>query len=181
MPKTFKFLKWSGKKAVALFVLTAMLVTLTVGSTIAYIIVKTQDLTNTFVPPNIDINLSGNEIENTGDIPVYVRAAIVPTWISDSDGSTLSQTPTVEITVNSGWTKGSDGFYYYTSPVAAGTSVTPIVTAVPGSSAPEGYKLNIQVLSAAIQATPAEAVVNSWAAVTGINSDGTLIVTAANN
>lgn len=181
MPKTFKFLKWSGKKAVALFVLTAMLVTLTVGTTIAYIIVKTQDLTNTFVPPIIDINLSGNEIENTGDIPVYVRAAIVPTWISESDGSTLSQTPTVEITVNSGWTKGSDGFYYYASPVAADTTVKPIVTVVPGSSAPEGYKLNIQVLSAAIQATPAEAVVNSWAAVTGINSDGTLIVTAANN
>ena len=104
MPKTFKFLKWSGKKAVALFVLTAMLVTLTVGSTIAYIIVKTQDLTNTFVPPNIDINLSANENKNTGDIPVYVRAAIVPTWICESDGSTLSQTPSVEITVNSGLT-----------------------------------------------------------------------------
>jgi hypothetical protein len=177
MPKTFKFLRWSGKKAVALLVLTAMLVTLTVGSTIAYIIVKTQDLTNTFVPPIINIDdINGNDIKNSGDIPVYVRAAIVPTWISESDGSTLSQTPTVEITVNSGWTKGSDGFYYYTSPVAAGTSVAPIVTAKLPTDAtiPDGYTLKIQVLSAAIQATPAEAVTTTWGVT--VNGNGTLTV-----
>lgn len=178
MPKTFKFLKWSGNKAVALFVLTIVLAVAAVGSTVAYIVTKTGEVKNTFTPPDINIDISGDNIANKGDIPVYVRAAVVVNWVNETDGSILSATPvegtdyTITYNTTGGWVKGSDGFWYYPQPLAPKDN--------PGASAPgllgytvktdkEGYKLQVQVLSSAIQATPAEAVINSWTAVKGID------------
>ena len=51
------------------------------------------------------------------------------------------------------------------------------VTVLMENTAPEGYELHVQVLSQAIQATPAEAITNSWAAVSGIGTDGVLQIT----
>lgn len=178
MPKTFKFLRWSGKKAVAFFVLTMILVTVTVGSTIAYVVVKTNELTNTFTPPNLDIDLSatsGNAITNTGDIPVYVRAAVVATYVNTANGTTLSTTPTVEITPNANWVKGNDGFFYYTLPINSDETVN-LISSMSATSAPDGYELNVQILSTAIQATPITAVTSAWAAVTKVDSSGVLTI-----
>ena len=176
MPKTFKFLRWSGKKAVAFLVLTVVLSVAAVGSTLAYIIVKTNSLENQFTPPNIDIEIAGDEIANRGDIPVYVRAAIVVNWV-DAEGNILSATPELEeLTLGEGWKKGSDGFYYYTSALAVGTTAPKLIASItPPTSTPDGYTLRIQVLSSAIQSTPAEAVVERWAAVTGV-SGGALVI-----
>ena len=82
MPKTFKFLSWSGKKAIAFLVLTIVLSVATVATTLAYLIAKTNPIENTFTPPIIDVkivgdNVEGNYIQNTGDVPVYARVAIV--------------------------------------------------------------------------------------------------------
>ena len=176
MPKTFKFLKWSGNKAVALFVLTIVLAVAAVGSTVAYIVTKTGEVTNTFTPPNLDIeiNVANNEIENAGDVPVYVRAAIVANWV-DEDGTILSTQPSVTYSINAGWEQGSDGFYYYTGIVPAHSNNTVALLAEDGitvnGTAPSGYTLQVQVLSSAIQTTPTEAVINGWTAVIGVDPD----------
>ena len=52
MPKTFKFLKWHGKKAVALLVLTVVLAVGMVGGTVAFIVTQTDALTNVFESKN---------------------------------------------------------------------------------------------------------------------------------
>ena len=190
MPKTFKFFIWSGKKAVAFLVLTVVLSVAIVGSTLAYIIVKTNELNNTFTPGEVDISITGDDITNTGDTDVYVRAAVVVTWVNTTDGSTLSTMPvadtnyTVAFNTAGGWTKGSDGFWYYTGVVKAANDgdddVAPtLITSLTQTDdqKKDGYTLTVQVLSSAIQATPAEAVVNSWTSVASVNNDKTLTIT----
>ena len=183
MPKTFKFLRWSGKKAVAFLVLTLVLAVAAVGSTLAYIIVKTNSLENQFTPPNVDIVIvgdgienTGDVIENTGDVPVYVRAAIVMNWV-DENGNILSTAPVLDdMTFNEGWVRGSDGFYYYTSALHPNEEANELIkNAKAPTNVPAGYKLRIQVLASAIQATPDEAVVESWTAVTAVEN-GKLVI-----
>lgn len=171
MPKTFKFFKWSGKKAVAFFVLTVVLAVAVFSSTLAYIIVKTDGLPNAFTPPTVDVEIEGNTVTNKGDIPVYVRAAVVVTWVKD-DGTTLAQAPiagtdyTVEYNTDAGWFQASDGFWYYTDAVEAGASAGNLIKALTDNgTAPDGYELSVQVISAGIQSTPAEAVQSAWSAV----------------
>ena len=189
MPKTFKFLIWSGKKAVVLLALTVALSVAVVGTTLAYIIVKTNELNNTFTPPNVDISISGDDITNTGDTDVYVRAAVVVTWV-DTNGVILSTTPvadtdyTVAFNTAGGWVQGSDTFWYYTKVLKAANDsnddVAPtLITSLTQTDAQkkDGYTLTVQVISSAIQATPTEAVIGAWTSVSGVNGDGSLTIT----
>lgn len=181
MAKTFKFLVWSGKKAVVFLALTVALSLAVVGTTIAYIIDYTESLKNTFTPPVVNIDdVSGNTIENTSDVDVYIRAAIVVNWVG-SEG-TLSETPVenTDYTLDLGnnWVKGSDGFYYYTLKVAPGTTPITVLDQVTAPTITNGgYALTVQVISSAIQATPTEAVIGAWTSVSGVNGDGSLNIT----
>ena len=181
MSKTFKFLVWSGKKAVVFLALTVALSLAVVGTTIAYIIDYTESLKNTFTPPVVNIDdVSGNTIENTSDVDVYIRAAIVVNWVG-SEG-TLSETPventdyTLDLGTN--WVKGADGFYYYTLKVAPGTTPITVLDQVTAPTITNGgYTLTVQVISSAIQATPTEAVIGAWTSVSSVNGDGSLNIT----
>lgn len=164
MQKTFHFLKWSGKKAILLSVLTIILAVAAIGATLAFIIVQTTPIENTFPPPNLSINIiEGNNIQNDGDVPVYVRAAVVVNWV-DGEGAILSEQPTAgdyTLTIADGWVKGADGFYYHTAPLASQAQETLITTATQNTTK-AGYTLRVQVLASAIQTTPTNAVVESW-------------------
>ncbi|MBR2906543.1 MAG: hypothetical protein IKC26_00680 [Clostridia bacterium] len=177
MPNKFQFFKWSNKKAVAFFVLIIAVTILVIGSTIAYVIAKTNSLENRFTPPNLDVDIGqSNTIVNSGDIPVYVRVALVSNWVNTTDGSTLSTAPNVVYVFADPdqWAQGSDGFYYYKKPLAAGASIMTLASATTGDTIPDGCKLQVQVLSSAIQSTPAEAVAEAWGVT--VNADGTLTV-----
>ena len=175
MPKTFKFFIWSGKKAVAFLVLTVVLSVAIVGSTLAYIFVKTNELNNTFTPGEVEISISGSTITNVEDTDVYVRAAVVVTWVNTTDGSTLSTMPVagvdydVEFNTADGWVQGSDTFWYYTGVVKAANDgdddVAPtLITSLTQTDdqKKDGYTLTVQVLSSAIQAEPQSAITESW-------------------
>ncbi len=194
MPKTFKFFIWSGKKAVAFLVLTVVLSVAIVGSTLAYIFVKTNELNNTFTPGEVDISISGSTITNVEDTDVYVRAAVVVTWVNDNgtpddktDDVFLSTMPvegtdedyTITYNTDANWAKGSDGFWYYKEPISKGESVTLISeeNGVTANTTMDGYTLTVQVLSSAIQATPTEAVTGAWTSVESVNDDKTLTIT----
>jgi hypothetical protein len=182
--------KHLSRKAIAWILAAAALLTMTVGITVAYLMAQTPSLANTFTPVAVkcevleNFNTASNvkdnvKVKNTGDIPAYIRASIVINWVSGS-GSIYGGSPlldehyTVTLGAN-GWFRGTDGFYYYQSPVAAGdvtTNLIEIIQPVTGT-APEGYTLSVQILASAIQAEPANAVTSVWSAVT-VNSDGTL-------
>ena len=169
MKKTFRFLKWSGNKAVAVF-LSMCLTLAIVGTTLAIIIVRTNPLENRFSPSDLDIAIVGNDIKNTGDVPVYVRAAVVANWIGTEDGSVLSTTPAryVDYTMSineTDWFLGSDGFYYCGLPLAAGATANSLVGNATAVTVKDGYTLQLQIIASGIQAAPDEAVQTSWPAV----------------
>jgi hypothetical protein len=177
MRKTFRFFKWSGKKAVVLFVLTVVLVVAAVDTTLAFLAVRTDSIENRYPTPQIEVRIEENMIANAGDMPVYIRAATVATWVSTTDEKTiLSEAPIAGVnytlTYGEGWFKATDGFYYYSSPVGSGDSVVFLAGATHNNRI-AGYELVITVVSAAIQATPAEAINESWPAVS-VTADGTL-------
>ena len=186
MSKTFQFFIWSGKKAVAFLVLTVALSVAIVGTTLAYIITQTDILQNIFEPAEVKIEIAGDDITNTGDTDVYVRAAVVVNWV-DEDGVILSTSPVAGegkdyvLEVATGWEQGSDGFYYYLSKVPPTTESITLLNGVTQNKTKDGYTLRVQVISSAIQAEPVDAVKLSWTCVTGIKANGDLIVSNPNS
>ena len=178
MPTKYNKTKETGKKVSALLAIVIVLAILSVGTTLAYVVIRTTDLINIFMPPEVEVAVHGNVVTNNGDVDVYARANVVANWV-DENGKILAENPRVDITVNtSTWERSEiDGFYYYKLKLEPDGLATPItdVTLADGESAPEGYKLQVMVLVTVIQATPADAVEEAWSVVT-VNDDGTLAV-----
>ena len=194
MSKTFQFFIWSGKKAVAYLVLTVALSVAIVGTTLAYIIVKTNELNNTFTPGEVEITMTGSTIKNVQDTDVYVRAAVVVTWVNDNgtpgdktDDVILSTMPvegtykdyTITYHTDANWVQGSDTFWYYKEPISKDESVT-LIDGVTANTTMDGYTLRVQVISSAIQAEPADAVTGAWTSVTGVDASGKLTIETTN-
>lgn len=147
-----------------------------VGSTVAFLVAESQTVTNTFNPTSVSTEIEEKfdhevkndvKVKNTGEIPAYIRAAVVVTWQND-DGQVYAQTPvegtdyTLTWTMD-GWIQIGD-FYYYTSPVAAGQSTGILFTECSpvAGKAPEGYHLCVEILASGIQSDPASAVEEAW-------------------
>ena len=179
-------------KSVVLVVAAILLVSVVVGATVAYLVDKTPSLKNSFQPVAVTCLVQETydsatktktdvSVKNTGDVSAYVRATVVVTWVSSDSGTTYGGAPELGTDYlaefsSDGWIKGTDGFYYCTSPIAVGAS-TPILlkTASPvAGQAPDGYVLSVQIIASAIQAEPADAVTSAWTGVT-VNSDGAIM------
>lgn len=123
-------------KSKAMLVSLLLIIGITVGGTLAYIVADSGPVKNTFTPSEVtttvDEDVSNGvktsvRIKNTGDTTAYIRAAVVITW-QDKNGNILGEKPVedtdydidyanvVEPGANR-WIKGADGFYYWTSPV----------------------------------------------------------------
>ena len=150
------------KKSIALLALILIL-TITAGSTLAWLFATTGKVTNTFDLAHVDtkieevINGGVKEkvsVKNTGDIEAFIRAAVVLNLLDD-DGNIVAGTPELTLVPETGWVKDG-GYYYYTSPVAAGSSV-PLFTNVEANA-----KVQMTILAEAIQADPIDAVKDAW-------------------
>ena len=73
-------------KTILALALVALLLTCAVGGTVAYLVTKTDAVTNTFTPGRVTVRVedtvSGNvkkdvKITNTGNTSAYIRVAIV--------------------------------------------------------------------------------------------------------
>ena len=174
------------KRAVALLVSLAVLLTVAVGVTIAFVADKTPEVENTFKPSKVTCAVTKSAtdhvytVQNTGDTTAYIRVAVVVNWVDKSNSQIYAKAPQHTVDTNStNWILGADGYYYYKMPVAAETVITEKLTVklVPESAtAPAGHELQVEVIASAIQATP-EAV-NAWSkVVNSIEDDGELKVT----
>ena len=154
------------KKPVALVAILVLLCC-TVAGTLAYLVTSTGPVTNTFTPASVTTQVEEKfdgitkrnvTIKNTGDIPAYIRAAVIINW-ADGDGN-VSATPVkdgdyvIKYDSSNTWKKIGD-YWYYTKPVAADSltekalieSCTPVA-----GKAPEGYDLQVTILADGIQA-----------------------------
>lgn len=103
-------------------------------------------------------------VANNGNMPVYIRALILVSWQDDS-GAILSAQPAagtdydcVLAGAETGWSLGSDGYYYYTKPVPARASTPVLIQSLTDKNETAGRRLRVDVIAQAVQAEPAQAV-----------------------
>lgn len=188
-------LRKSGK-TVTLMASLLVVLGLAVGGTVALLFDKTEPVVNTFTPAEVTTTVDETigdgvkkdvQIKNTGDTEAWIRAAVVITW-QDKDGNVWGVAPkagtdykityqtVTDPTTANGWVQGDDGFYYYTSPVAANGETNVLITScqpVTGQ-APDGYNLCVEILGSGIQSYPLN-VFNTdsgWATSSGLTASG---------
>ncbi len=171
------------RKLVAIALLCLCIVAGAVGSVAAYLTSRTEPVTNEFVPAKVtcvvEETFEGGvkndvKIRNTGNIDAYIRACVVVTFVSD-DGKVLATAPQegtdyMVVWNPHGWVKGSDGYWYHEKAVAPDNATTVLIESASVISAPEGYRLDIQIIASAIQSEPYRAVQEAWG-ITPINGE----------
>ena len=168
------------RKNMILLVSLILLLTITLGATIAFIYTQTQSVTNIFKPSNVtcevDEEFDGEikknvSIRNAGDTEAYIRATIVVNW-KDSSGNVSAVKPVetgnpkvddYSLTLGdmSNWLY-KDGYYYYTSPVEMNDSTDILISNCEQLKQKKGYFLSVEILAEAIQSTPSNVVKTYW-------------------
>ena len=182
------------QKATMLLTSLALLLTLLIGGTVAFMIVKDGPITNLFASSMVTCEVeetfadgvkSNVTIKNTGDTTAYIRAAIVVTWKDAENGNVYGGKPVAgtdyTISLNeTDWFLGSDGFYYYKNPVAAENSTTNLIISCSpvANETPAGYGLNVEILGSAIQSVPDSVVEDHWGVQVNTADDGTKTISA---
>lgn len=159
------------RKGFAALVALVLILCVTIGGTIAWITDQTGEVVNTFTPAKVETTITETvtnnqkddiKVKNDGDIPAYVRVAVVANWV-DSKNNVVPGAFTLPAPAE-GWELANDGFYYYTKPVPAGQSTTELFqNAIVEAGGPDGARLQVTILAEAIQSTPADAVTTAWA------------------
>lgn len=142
------------------------------------------------VAPSVDETLKDNvkrdvSVKNTGSAPAYLRVAVDIYW-QDKDGARLWDEPVAGTdyvidwgsvskasasNTASSWVVASDGYYYWTSPVAPMGKTDVLIKSVTERKA-DGKNLVVDISTQAIQSTPDDAVVEAWSCAV---EDGVLV------
>lgn len=194
------------KLSTVLVIAAALALVTAIGGTMAWLTTHSEGLTNTFTPATISGNILEGEngftfdgntkesvrIKNTSDVPVYVRVALVPTWVMEENNKFVPVAEPVgndDVIIDtkewksfvpaadSNWVQGNDGYYYYKKPLAAAnktddTDLTENLFNTAEAKENDPYHMNLQVLLQMIQAEPASAVTQAWGV--SVNADGTI-------
>lgn len=194
-----------GKKKNHIYILITVLAVIcagTAGITLAYLSGQSR-LTNHFGIAEVSAEVEedvfdsasgikeGVSIKNTGTTSAYIRATVTIYW-KDEDQNILWGTPEENVDYKilwnlgtnpgaGGWIKGADGYYYHTTPVEENTDTAELIQSCVEQNAAghreEGKYLVVDIAAQAIQAEPAQAVLEAWdSAVTGVDDGGVLTV-----
>ena len=166
-------LRFPTNKAAVLLLSMILLIGIAVGTTVAFLVARTEPIKSTFEYAKVSCEVTGSkenvQIKNTGNTAAYIRATYVVTW-RDAYGKVAVSVPggysyTLTENLSNNWKKGTDGYFYYTSPVAPGNSTLDSLPTcnVTYPDNPE-YTLSVEILAEAIQSEPAEAVQQAWGA-----------------
>lgn len=182
--KRVKKITHMSKRAALLVLSLVTILTISVSGTLAYLIRKTDEVQNNFIPGTIDTTtdetFDGEKKtdvlvtngENTGALPVYVRAKVVFAW-TDGAGNVLADPVNpADLTITwagnttgTEWKKGTDGYYYYSDILYPGESTGNLIeSCYPNKGAgPVDAQLQVTILTQSIQAYGTkEAVINAW-------------------
>lgn len=153
---------------------------LSVGGTLAFLIDGTASVINTFTPGEVTTEIDEDfenklvkenvRIKNTGDVDVYIRATIVANWVDES-GDIIAPakegTDYTDFTSDPGWVE-QDGYHYWTRPVAPDASTGKLIDScqpIAGAKPKGAHHLQMTILSQAIQAEPEQARIDAgWPA-----------------
>lgn len=169
-------MKKLNKKAILLLALVLVILTGTVSGTIAWLTVKPDPVVNTFIPGKVNVEVTDDVngktksnvvIKNTGNTDAYIRAAVVANWVKDGKIVAAWDNSIGTFTGLSGanWSTGSDGYYYYTNPVApdteTGSKLFTSYTYTDEDIPVEGATLVMDIIAQAIQSRPVDAIIEA--------------------
>lgn len=182
------------RRLLTVFTAVLLIVCLSAGGTLAFLLTRTETTKNVFSPGKVACEVtetftadvkSNVAVQNTGNTDAYIRAAINVTWMKNDtnagDQTVTAKVPqqgrdyTMSFYENSEWLQGADGYWYYTKPVAPGASTGALIDEcklMPGAEVPEGYHLSVEIISSAIQSSPAAVVQGEWHVV--LDESGTI-------
>ena len=122
------------KKPLTLFVALVLLLTLTVGGSLAWL-VSDDDVTNYMEPGRVPITINetvSNNVKsdvyvtNTGNIQAFIRVAIIANAVDENGDIIVDTAPTYTVD-SSKWTKIGD-YYYYNGIVGPGGTTAHLFT-----------------------------------------------------
>ena len=177
--KRIKKLSHMSKRAVLLVLSLVMILSVSVGGTLAYLIAQSETRTNVFEPGEVttttEEKFDGILKENVqisaekSNIDTYIRAKIVVNWIEEN-GNVSALSPAIDtdytISINNvDWTQKGDGFWYCKDVVKAGEKSPVLINScAPNENmGPVNAQLQVTILSQAIQASD-KAVEDAWGA-----------------
>ena len=175
----------------ATIISVVLILTLAVGGTIAFLSTKTDPVVNTFNPSQVTCSVvedfdgktkTNVNVENTGDIPAFIRVKLVA-YRTNDQGQHIGGTASLPaFTLGTGWVKCGD-YYYYTYPVAPGAtpadSLAEVIKLTENYTDVDGGHQSIDVIAEAIQAGPEAAVKAAWGVNFSMSGDN-LVVPAGN-
>lgn len=162
-------MKKFNKKSLVLLIAVALLLTISVSGTVAYLVAGTDELVNTFKPSKVEITVDDKiedgtkkdvTIYNSSNIPVYIRVAIVGNWVTNQEPHTIvgGWNDYDAIMLRDGWKYMSDGYFYYQHAVQPSTTELVMFDLYKpdDSIIPPGAHLEMTIIAQAIQTEPAQ-------------------------
>lgn len=131
-----------------ILVCSALLLTIGVGSTLAYLQQRSNDLTNTFEVANVETEIDEPKMEqdnsdlkktpsvkNTGktDVIIRVRCVVSPEDVLDGKidyNTDLNSITAKDSDVEGNWVNGNDGYWYYQAVIPANKETEPLFTTI---------------------------------------------------
>lgn len=163
---------WNIKSGV-LFASLVLLIALTVGTTVAFLMDDTNTVENTFQPAQVSCAIQETfdgstkqnvYAQNTSNIDAYIRAEILVNWVKkDGNAYKIVPKPTgygnTEFQLGQNWVKDGE-YYYYTEKLAPGEKTTDLIDRIaPTKDGTEysptendTYFLQVEIIAEAIQA-----------------------------
>ena len=121
-------------------------------------------------------------VENTGDIPAFIRVKLVAYRTNDAGQHIGGVSEVPAFTLGKDWARCGD-YYYYTCPVAPGAtpadSLAEVIELTENYTDVDGGHQSIDVIAEAIQAGPEAAVKAAWGDNFSMSGDN-LVVPAGN-
>ena len=164
-----------------------------VSGSLAWLTSTPEQVVNSFTPGVVTIEVdekfdsttkSDVRIKNTGNVPAYIRVALVPAWVDD-EGNIAAKPASLKLNddCNIAWGKdgsgyeadwfiGSDGFYYCKTVIEPGGSTPILIKSCTVNGGEHEYDFELQVIASAVQSLPTSTVETVWPVV--VDTDGTL-------
>ena len=165
-----------------------------VSGSLAWLISAPGPVVNEFIPGEVTIQVvetfddehttkQNVSIKNTGNVPAYIRVALVPAWVDDEGNIAAKPKPASLDNCNITWGKdgngyeddwfiGDDGFYYCKTVIEPDGSTPILIKSCTVKDGEHEYDFELQVIASAVQSLPTSTVETVWPVVVGM--DGTL-------
>lgn len=158
-----------------------------VSGSLAWLISAPGPVVNEFIPGVVTIQVdetfdgttkSNVRIKNTGNVPAYIRVALVPAWVDDEGNIAAKHASLDDCNITLGddfnqfWFEGTDGFYYCKTFINPDKSTPILIKSCTVKGEEHEYDFELQVIASAVQSLPTSTVGEVWPVVVG--PDGTL-------